>query len=154
MPLVVDLLRDVAPPRSPDTDAILESGVLALRREHNGKPMVLLISKRPVEKVGYPEGRRATSEPARERSEGGIRGSRRHRRYRAYFSRDVPSREDHGEPVAQQVEVWVYLLEVTETLPDWPEREKRSIRWVSCEAAVRQLREPIRTRLCHRLAQS
>jgi hypothetical protein len=41
-----------------------ESGVLAFRREHNGEPMVFLISK-----VGYPEGaRRATSQPARERT--------------------------------------------------------------------------------------
>jgi uncharacterized protein len=52
------------------------------------------------------------------------------------------------------IEVWVYLLEVTETLPDWPEKGKRTTRWVSCEIAAQQLREPVLTHLCHRLAQS
>jgi hypothetical protein len=52
------------------------------------------------------------------------------------------------------IEVWVYLLEVTETLPDWPEKGKRVMRWVTCETAARQLREPVLTHLCHRLSQS
>jgi hypothetical protein len=56
-------------------------------------------------------------------------------------------------PVKQIIEVWVYLLEVTEVLPDWPEKGKRTTRWVSCEFAARHLREPVLTHLCHRLAQ-
>jgi hypothetical protein len=55
--------------------------------------------------------------------------------------------------ITQIIEVWVYLLEVTEALPRWPERGKRAVRWVSCEVAARQLREPVLTHLCHRLAQ-
>jgi 8-oxo-dGTP pyrophosphatase MutT (NUDIX family) len=60
-----------------------------------------------------------------------------------------------ADPAHKQViEVWVYLLEVTETLQDWPEKGKRVTRWVPCDVAARQLREPVLTRLCHRLAQS
>jgi len=60
-----------------------------------------------------------------------------------------------ANPQTQQtIEVWVYLLEVTETAPDWPERGKRTTRWVTCEAAARQLREPVLAHLCLRLAQS
>jgi len=51
------------------------------------------------------------------------------------------------------IEVWVYLLEVTETLSKWSEKGKRTTRWVTCEAAAHFLREPVLTRLCHRLAQ-
>ena len=51
------------------------------------------------------------------------------------------------------LEVWVYLLEVAELLADWPEMV-RGDAWVSCEAAARQLREPVLAHLCHRLAQS
>jgi hypothetical protein len=56
--------------------------------------------------------------------------------------------------VYQVIEVWIYLLEVTETLSDWPEKGKRQTRWVSCETAARELREPVLVHLCHRLAQS
>ena len=52
------------------------------------------------------------------------------------------------------IEVWVYLLEVTATLPDWPERRIRATCWVSCEVAAQHLREPILAYLCHRLAES
>src|SRR6185369_16169006 len=50
------------------------------------------------------------------------------------------------------VEVWIYLLEVTEILADWPEKHKREIRWVSCEVAAQHLREPVLAHLCHRIA--
>ena len=48
------------------------------------------------------------------------------------------------------VEVWVYLLEVTETLPNWPEKGKRATRWATCEAAAQQLREPVQVIGWHR----
>ena len=56
-------------------------------------------------------------------------------------------------PVPKIVEVWVYLLEVDEMLDKWPEKDKRQIRWASCKAAARELRNPILTDLCHHLAQ-
>jgi hypothetical protein len=52
------------------------------------------------------------------------------------------------------IEVWVYLLEVTKTLPDCPEKGKRATRWVTCDDAARQLRELVLAELCHRLAQT
>lgn len=54
----------------------------------------------------------------------------------------------------QVIEVWVYLLEVREIFSDWPEREKRTTRWMTCEAAARHLREPVLSHLCYRLAQA
>jgi NUDIX domain len=57
MPLVADLMRDTLPPTSQGPNAILESGVLAFRREENGEPLILLISKRRSKKWGIPKGR-------------------------------------------------------------------------------------------------
>jgi 8-oxo-dGTP pyrophosphatase MutT (NUDIX family) len=156
MPLVADLLRDVAPPMSPGADATLESGVLAFRREQNGEPLVLLISKRRSKKWGIPKGRAEPHLSLHENAakeafeEAGVIG------YIAPSSVGMFRAEKAGANSLRKqiIEVWVYLLEVTETLPDWPEKEKRTTRWVSCEAAAQQLREPVLTRLCHRLAQS
>lgn len=52
------------------------------------------------------------------------------------------------------VEVWVYLLEVTESFTKWPEKGKRQIQWVPCHTAAARLREPVLADLCRRLAQS
>lgn len=155
MPLVAELLRDTPPPRSPDTNAILESGVLAFRREHNGEPRVLLISRRRSKKWGVPKGRAEPHPSLHENAakeafeEAGVIG------YIAPSSVGMFRAENAGaNPLRKQIiEVWVYLLEVIETLPDWPEKEKRTTRWVSCEATAQQLREPVLTHLCHRLAQ-
>ncbi len=51
------------------------------------------------------------------------------------------------------IEVWVYLLNVTQTLDDFPEKGRREIRWVSCDEAARLLREPLLVKLCHELAE-
>jgi len=59
-----------------------------------------------------------------------------------------------NSPQPEVIEVWVYLLEVAETLPDWPEKDKRATRWVTCEIAARRLHEPVLAHLCHRLAQN
>src|ERR1700690_3436917 len=56
MPLVAELMRDTLPPRSQRLNAVLESGVLAFRREGSGEPLVLLISKRRSKKWGIPKG--------------------------------------------------------------------------------------------------
>jgi 8-oxo-dGTP pyrophosphatase MutT (NUDIX family) len=156
MPLVTELMRDATPPRSQGPNAILESGVLAFRREESGEPLVLLISKRRSKKWGIPKGRaephlslheNAAKEAFEEAGVVGYIAPSSVGMYRAEKSRT-------NLPKKRIVEVWVYLLEVTETLPDWPEKEKRTTRWVSCEVAARQLREPLLTHLCHRLAQN
>lgn len=156
-PLAAELARSrqAAPPRPPGQSPLLESGVLAFRREGKGEPMVLLISKKRSKKWGIPKGRIPPHQSfqesaAREAFEeagviGGISPSPVGM-FRAEKSTANPL-------ITQIIEVWVYLLEVTEALPRWPERGKRAVRWVSCEVAARQLREPVLTHLCHRLAQ-
>jgi 8-oxo-dGTP pyrophosphatase MutT (NUDIX family) len=156
MPLVADLLRDVAPPMLPGAGATLESGVLAFRREHNREPLVLLISKRRWKKWGIPKGRAEPHLSLRENAakeafeEAGVLG------YIAPSSVGMfrAAKATANSLGKQLIEVWVYLLEVTETLPDWPEKGKRTIRWTTCEAAARHLREPVLAHLCLRLAQT
>jgi 8-oxo-dGTP pyrophosphatase MutT (NUDIX family) len=156
MPLVAELMRDTEPPTSPGPNAILESGVLAFRREENGEPVVLLISKRRSKKWGIPKGR---AEPHLSLHENAAKEAFEEAGVIGHVSSSsvgmFRAKKSNADPAHKQlIEVWVYLLEVTEALPDWPEREKRTIRWVPCEVAARQLREPVLTHLCHRLAQS
>jgi 8-oxo-dGTP pyrophosphatase MutT (NUDIX family) len=156
MPLATELMRDTPPLTSQGLNAILESGVLAFRREDDGEPRVLLISKKRSKKWGIPKGRAEPHLSLHENAakeafeEAGVIG------YIAPSSVGVfRAKKSTADPAHKQViEVWVYLLEVTETLSDWPEKEKRAIRWVTCEVAARQLREPVLSHLCHRLAQS
>jgi 8-oxo-dGTP pyrophosphatase MutT (NUDIX family) len=155
IPLVTELMRDIAPPTSQGPNAILESGVLAFRREGSGEPLVLLISKRRSKKWGIPKGRAEPHLSLHENAakeafeEAGVIG------YIAPSSVGMYRAEKSAtnSTTKRIIEVWVYLLEVTETLPDWPEKAKRTTRWVSCDVAARQLREPVLTHLCHRLAQ-
>jgi ADP-ribose pyrophosphatase YjhB (NUDIX family) len=158
MPLSMELMksRETAPPLPQGQSTILESGVLAFRRESNGEPLILLISKKRSKKWGIPKGRVLPHLGFHENAakeafeEAGVIG---------YVSPSsvgmFRAKKQTADPRLHRViEVWVYLLEVTETLPDWPEKGKRMTRWVSCEVAARQLREPVLTHLCHRLAQN
>jgi 8-oxo-dGTP pyrophosphatase MutT (NUDIX family) len=158
MPLATELMqsRETAPPMPQGRSSIMESGVLAFRRESNGEPLILLISRRRSKKWGIPKGKiqphlsfpeNAAKEAFEEAGVIGYVSSSSVGMFRA--------KKQSANPLLKQIiEVWVYLLEVTETLPDWPEKGKRSMRWVSCEIAAQRLREPVLTHLCHRLAQS
>jgi 8-oxo-dGTP pyrophosphatase MutT (NUDIX family) len=159
MPLAAELMGSVetAPAAMQGGQSTtLESGVLAFRRESNGEPLVLLISRKRSKKWGIPKGRVVPylsfpENAAKEAfEEAGVIG---------YVSPSsvgmFRARKQSADRLLEQIiEVWVYLLEVTETLPDWPEKGKRTTRWVSCEVAALHLREPVLTHLCHRLAQS
>jgi len=154
-PLLAQLLRGTVPPVSPGSNAILESGVLAFRRDTDGEPLVLLISKRRSKKWGIPKGR---AEPhlslhdnaAKEAfEEAGVVGNIAPSSVGMYRAEKAAA----NLLGKQVIEVWLYLLEVTEMLTDWPEKGKRKIQWVPCEVAARQLREPVLTHLCCRLAQ-
>jgi 8-oxo-dGTP pyrophosphatase MutT (NUDIX family) len=158
MPLANELAQSLqtAPPRPPVREPVMESGVLAFRREHNGEPLILLVSKKRSKKWGIPKGRvlphlsfheNAAKEAFEEAGVIGHVSSTSVGMFRA--------KKSATDSLADRIiEVWVYLLEVTETLPDWPEKGKRVMRWVTCETAARQLREPVLTHLCHRLSQS
>lgn len=158
LPLATALARSrqAASPRPEGQSIILQSGVLAFRRESNGTPLVLLISKNRSNKWGIPKGRisgqRTFHENAAKEAfeEAGVIG---------HVSPSAigmfRAEKSTADPQTKQViEVWVYLLEVTETLADWPEKGKRATCWVPCEVAAQHLREPVLTHLCHRLAQS
>ena len=145
--------------RSPTTTApvmrgtaMLESGAVAYRRLKNGKLLILLVSKKRSKKWGIPKGKVNASlsfgeTDAKEAfEEAGVVG-------RISPNSVGMFRAKKGTPVPKNIEVWVYLLEVDKTLSDWPEKGTRQIRWASCKAAARELREPVLTHLCHRLAQ-
>jgi 8-oxo-dGTP pyrophosphatase MutT (NUDIX family) len=158
MPLATELMssQPAAPFTSSIRPTILESGVLAFRRESSGDPRVLLISRRRSKKWGIPKGRVVPHLSFRDNAikeafeEAGVVGKV------SAFSVGVFRAEKRGTNPQQPeiIEVWVYLLDVAETLPDWPEKGKRATRWVTCEAAARRLREPVLAHLCHRLAQN
>ena len=141
-----------APPLMHGT-AMLESGALAYRRLKNGKPLILLVSKKRSKKWGIPKGKLNASlsfgETAAKEAfeEAGVMG-------RVSPNSIGMFRAKKGTPTPKNIEVWVYLFEVDETLSNWPEKEKRKTRWVSCKVAARELREPVLTHLCRRLAQS
>jgi ADP-ribose pyrophosphatase YjhB (NUDIX family) len=157
-PLATEMmsLQPAAAPVLPVQPAILQSGVLAFRRKSNGDPRVLLISRKRSKKWGIPKGKVGPHLSFRDNAvkeafeEAGVVG------YVSPFSVGVFHAKKRAVNAQQPeiMEVWVYLLEVAETLPDWPEKGKRVTRWVTCEAAARQLREPVLVHLCHRLAQS
>ena len=153
-PLAAELMRDQLPGPPRQDDPLLESGALAFRHD-NGDPQVLLISRKRSKKWGIPKGKLVPTlnfpeNAAKEAfEEAGVIG---------YVSPSsvgmFRAKKWVGDPLVQQtIEVWVYLLEVTELAQDWPEKGKREVRWVSCESAARQLREPVLSHLCHRLAQ-
>jgi 8-oxo-dGTP pyrophosphatase MutT (NUDIX family) len=156
-PLAEDMARSrqTASARPPGQQPLLESGVLAFRYEGNGEPLVLLISKKRSKKWGIPKGRipphlsfpESAAKEAFE--EAGVIG----RVSPSAVGMFRAEKSGASSLTRQIIEVWVYLLEVTEALSEWPEKGKRTTRWVSCEAAARQLREPVLTHLCHRLAQ-
>jgi 8-oxo-dGTP pyrophosphatase MutT (NUDIX family) len=157
IPLAKEMMRAPhhAAPVMQGQPVILEAGVLAFRRERNGDPHILLISRKQSKKWGIPKGKVEPTltfpETAAKEAfeEAGVIG------YISPYSVGMfrAKKRTVNQQAQQTIEVWVYLLEVMETAPDWPERGKRTIRWVTCEAAARHLREPVLTHLCHRLAQ-
>jgi 8-oxo-dGTP pyrophosphatase MutT (NUDIX family) len=139
----------------PAPERLLQSGVLAYRRAKNGELLILLIRKRRSKQWGIPKGRieahLSFGENAAKEAfeEAGVRGRlSAHSVGMFRATKRSPSRLN-----TRVIEVWIYLLEVTERLSRWPEKGKRETRWVSCDIAAAALREPLLVELCHRLAQ-
>jgi 8-oxo-dGTP pyrophosphatase MutT (NUDIX family) len=156
-PLATEMMRaQHAAPAVQAQPAVLESGVLAFRRDGNGIPRILLISRKRSKKWGIPKGK---VEPTLTFPETAAKEALEEAGVIGHISPSsvgmFRAKKRTGDPPGQQtIEVWIYLLEVTGTLPDWPEKGKLTTRWVPCELAAKQLREPVLTHLCHRLAQS
>jgi 8-oxo-dGTP pyrophosphatase MutT (NUDIX family) len=138
----------------PVGNPILEAGALACRRRKDGSLSILLVGKRRSGKWGVPKGRlnglRTFGEVAAKEAfeEAGIKGRVSPNSIAVFRAKKRAADREHS----QIVEVWVYLIEVTKRLRHWPEKGKREIKWVSCETAARQLREPMLADICHRLA--
>jgi 8-oxo-dGTP pyrophosphatase MutT (NUDIX family) len=156
-PFLTELMNALEPQESlAEAQRLLQSGVLAYRRAKNGEPRILLISKKRSRDWGIPKGNVesyiAFPESAAKEAfeEAGVLGHISPYPIGVFRTRKrLANSRSHGT-----IEVWIYLLEVTEVLSNWPEKHERQARWVSCEAAARQLREPILAHLCHRLARS
>lgn len=136
-----------------DHPPLLESGALAYRLDPRGEPRVLVLTTSKGKHWGIPKGR---VEPqlsfgdnaAKEAfEEAGILGEVTPNSAGMYRA---TKRLAANESV---IEVWVYLMKVTRTVEDFPEKGQRALKWVSCDEAARLLREPLLARLCHELAQ-
>ena len=156
LPLAAEMIEVQPAALSAEGSAhLVESGVLAFRRGDDGGPLVLLISRKRSKKWGIPKGK---IEPSLSFPENAAKEAFEEAGVVGYISPAsvgvFRAKKRAANPRVQQtIEVWVYLLEVTEMVSDWPEKGKRAIRWVTCEVAARYLREPMLTSLCHRLAQ-
>jgi 8-oxo-dGTP pyrophosphatase MutT (NUDIX family) len=124
-------------------DVRLQSGTLAYRRLASGEIAVLLVSKRRSGKWGIPKGKAEADlsladNAAKEAfEEAGVRGQLKPQPLGTYRA----LKRVHGVKTA--IEVWVYLLEVTETAPTWPEQAEREIKWCSPQEAALLLDEPV-----------
>jgi 8-oxo-dGTP pyrophosphatase MutT (NUDIX family) len=155
-PVAIEMMRSQhGAPAIRGKSAVLESGVLAFRHEGDGDPRILLISRKRSKKWGIPKGK---VEPTLTFPETAAKEAFEEAGVLGYISPSsvgmFRAKKRVGDPqILQTIEVWVYLLEVTEAALDWPEKGKRVTRWVTCEAAARHLREPVLAHLCLRLAQ-
>ncbi|HLZ65369.1 MAG TPA: NUDIX hydrolase [Aliidongia sp.] len=142
-------MLDLSPARPP----LLESGILAYRLDRRGEPRVLVVTTSKGKHWGIPKGRVVPAlsfadNAAKEAfEEAGILGEvapTSAGMYRA--TKRLPACEI-------VIEVWVYLMKVTRTLEDFPEKGRREVKWVSCREAAKLLREPLLARLCLDLAE-
>jgi 8-oxo-dGTP pyrophosphatase MutT (NUDIX family) len=128
---------------------------LAYRCRKNSEPEILLVSKRRSKKWGIPKGR---VEPHLNFGELAAKEAFEEAGVVGYVSQNsvgmFRARRRRKNALSRQIiEVWVYLFEVNKTRRKWPEMQRRQTRWVSCQVAAQQLREPMLTDICHRLAQ-
>ncbi len=129
----------------------LQSGVLAYKTAPNGKVRILLVRTTRSKRWSIPKGKAKSELTLAENAakeafeEAGVKGEI------APLSAGMfraAKRTWYGDAI---VEVWVYLLKVTEQLEHWPEEGKRQTKWVSCQEAAQMLNEPFLVSLCHEL---
>ena len=138
---------------TPDHPPLLESGALAYRLDRKGEPRVLVLTTSKGKHWGIPKGRvepqlsfgdNAAKEAFEEAGILGEIAANSAGMYRT--TKRLPGTET-------VIEVWVYLMKVTRTLDDFPEKGQREIKWVRCDEAAKLLREPLLAKLCQDLAQ-
>src|SRR5258706_5039545 len=121
----------------------LQSAALPYRIDRAGRPEILLVTSARAKRWTIPKGRaelhlslaeNAAKEALEEAGIVGAVASRSSGMYRA-------AKRVAGGVVT--IEVRVYLMRVTGTLEDWPERRHRRTQWGSCATAAPLLREPL-----------
>jgi len=134
--------------------AILQSGVLAYRRDEAGQAWVCLVTSRRARRWTIPKGSvkshltPAQSAANEAREEAGIVGKIENEAAGVFIAK---KRLRKG---AAEIEVWVYLLRVTRILKRWPEQDERDVRWVETHKARQLLREPLLRQLCAELEEA
>jgi 8-oxo-dGTP pyrophosphatase MutT (NUDIX family) len=130
---------------------MVQSGVLAFRRDEDGQVAVLLVRKPHSKSWGIPKG---NAEPhlsfaqnaAKEAfEEAGVKGCIEQQAAGSYRA----IKRKYGLKLV--IEVHVYRLEVSKTAKKWPEKGEREIKWCSPHEAAILLREPVLAELCFRL---
>jgi 8-oxo-dGTP pyrophosphatase MutT (NUDIX family) len=127
---------------------ILQSGVLAYRRDEAGLTWVCLVTSRRGRRWTIPKGSvkphltLAQNAANEAREEAGIVGLIEAEAAGVFTAR---KRLRKG---SAEIEVWVYLLQVTRVLKRWPEQEEREVRWVPSRKARQILKEPLLRDLC------
>jgi 8-oxo-dGTP pyrophosphatase MutT (NUDIX family) len=135
----------------PTREPRLQSGVLAYRIGAHGKVRVLLVRTRRSKRWSIPKGGvgAALSLPenaAKEAfEEAGVIGEVEHGSAGMFRT---TKRTWYGEAI---IEIWVYLLRVTEQSKQFREQGQREIKWVSCRTAAKMLHEPLLVELCRDL---
>ncbi|GGF38370.1 NTP pyrophosphohydrolase [Aliidongia dinghuensis] len=140
-------MAEIASHRPP----LLESGVLAYRLDRRGEPRVLVLTTAKTGRWGIPKGRVEpqfgfAENAAREAfEEAGVLGEV------APVASGCYRTMKRVHAVETMIEVWVYLMKVTEVLKEFPEKGRREVKWVSADEAAELLREPLLAKLCHDL---
>ena len=133
-----------------------EAGALVVRRKKRGRVRFLLISKRRSRAWGIPKGRLSPAlsfpETAAKEAfeEAGVTGMISPSAICMFRSKKRAA----NPQVRLVIEVWVYLLEAVTQASEWPEKDKRAVRWVSAKAAAKSLREPTLAHLCMQIAKA
>src|SRR5258708_15545045 len=129
----------------------LQSGVLAYKVAPNGKVRILLVRTTRTKRWSIPKGKARSdltlaANAAKEAfEEAGAKGEI------APVSAGMfraAKRAWHGDTI---IEIWIYLLKVSEQLKRWPEKGERQTKWVSYPEAAQMLNEPLLDSLCHEI---
>jgi 8-oxo-dGTP pyrophosphatase MutT (NUDIX family) len=135
-------------------EAVLQSGALPYRIDETGEVRVLLVTASRSRRWTIPKGaaephltlaENAAKEAFEEAGVVGEIAPHASGMFRAI------KRRPEGDSL---IEVWVYLLKVTEELETWPEKDRRDVQWVSCSTAAALLGEPVFQRICAELKQA
>jgi 8-oxo-dGTP pyrophosphatase MutT (NUDIX family) len=130
---------------------LLQSGVLAYRHTKTGKIEILVVKKPRSQNWGIPKGK---LEPGLSPAENAAKEAFEEAGVKGRIGREALGAYRAIKRIAGDktlIEVTVFLLEVTRSARQWPEKTLRQSKWCSPADAARLLREPLLVRLCHEI---